>query len=75
MFETDLERNLRAMQSKQQEDRQWKEDVLSVLISIDEKLDKVLETKVEESNYSFHKGLIEYADKLGVNVVEIQEGK
>jgi hypothetical protein len=38
MMNTDLQRNLNALRDSQQSEKQWKEDVLSVLKSIDEKL-------------------------------------
>ncbi|MFP5111842.1 hypothetical protein ACSU64_05620 [Bacillaceae bacterium C204] len=45
MLNTDLQRNLNLVKEKQQEDRQWKEDVLAVLKSINEKLGELLEGK------------------------------
>jgi hypothetical protein len=42
---TDLQINLNALRDSQQSEKQRKEDVLSVLKSIDEKLGKLLEDK------------------------------
>jgi uncharacterized protein YaaR (DUF327 family) len=42
MFNQNLQNSLNAVQAKQQEDRQWKENVLAVLKSIDDKLEKLV---------------------------------
>ncbi|MFS0776069.1 hypothetical protein ABC255_08695 [Neobacillus sp. 3P2-tot-E-2] len=42
---TDLERNLNVLRESQQEEKQWKDDVILTLRAIDEKLSKLLESK------------------------------
>ncbi|MEH6957775.1 hypothetical protein [Neobacillus drentensis] len=44
-YNSELQRNLNVVREVQQRDKQFKEDVLSVLISIDRKSEKILDGK------------------------------